>query len=503
MSMYNFRINSPWAMSMACGLVLAACSEGGSDAGDIDQASTVMRCNEIMYNAGTANALEWIEIQIDSGLALSSMLTSELRIEGAVEYAFPDSALAIGERIVVASDTAAFRAKYPIADYPVRLFGPFIGRLDNNAEVVEVKLTGTGDASCRYGSDAAWPNLAAGGGHSLVYIGGDASQPESYAASKVAGGTPGAADEYLAPLTVRVNEVRPLSTKGDAWVELYNTGTTTVDISGWLLADVADGTGGYALPKGTTLAAGAYLTITQAEWESTATFMPAQSGESVYLIQTVNGAATGITAGLTYPAVEAGMSAGIATLSTGNLTRGPLAQATSAAANSDLYMGPVYIAEIHYNPQDSAEAEYIEIASRSDAAVDLGSPASWVVSGINFTFPVGTTLPAKGRIMLVRAEDIASDTAAYRAALGIPTTVPIFAYSGKLSNRGEELVVQTPIIATTAGYAYTWSDVVLYEDEGAWPLAADGEGSSLVRSDPELAGSDPAAWSAATPTPGK
>jgi len=115
---------------------LAACSEGGSSTpGSADDPNvTTMRCNEVMYNVGGSSAdsaLEWIEVQIVSGPAIENMTSVQLRLEGAAEYTFPEGSLAVGERIVVANDTAAFRSKYPQTTYPVRLFGPFLGRLDN------------------------------------------------------------------------------------------------------------------------------------------------------------------------------------------------------------------------------------------------------------------------------------------------------------------------------------------------------------------------------------
>lgn len=66
-------------------------------------------------------------------------------------------------------------------------------------------------------------------------------------------------------VAVRINEVESNGgTPGD-WVELYNAGGTTVDLSGYVFKD-NDDTHNYTIPAGTTLAAGAYLTLEEAQF---------------------------------------------------------------------------------------------------------------------------------------------------------------------------------------------------------------------------------------------
>lgn len=61
-----------------------------------------------------------------------------------------------------------------------------------------------------------------------------------------------------------INEVRAT---GDDWIELMNTGTTTLDLSGLRVADLDETTGlpkvaeAVTVPAGTTLAPGAYLVV--------------------------------------------------------------------------------------------------------------------------------------------------------------------------------------------------------------------------------------------------
>ena len=59
-----------------------------------------------------------------------------------------------------------------------------------------------------------------------------------------------------------------------------------------------------------------------------------------------------------------------------------------------LAAGSVVINEINYNPPDKTKpTEFVELTNPGTTAVDL-SGASFV-NGIHYTFPAGTTLPAK------------------------------------------------------------------------------------------------------------
>jgi hypothetical protein len=81
-----------------------------------------------------------------------------------------------------------------------------------------------------------------------------------------ASATKGAINDCGTPaLTVRINEVESSGgTPGD-WVELINTGPSAVDLTGWVFRDNADGAG-YVLPPGSTIAAGGYLVLEEAQF---------------------------------------------------------------------------------------------------------------------------------------------------------------------------------------------------------------------------------------------
>ncbi|MCX7569940.1 lamin tail domain-containing protein [Tumebacillus sp. DT12] len=69
------------------------------------------------------------------------------------------------------------------------------------------------------------------------------------------GGTPGTVANIL------INEILPAPSKKytKEFVELYNPGTTAVDLSGWKIDDIQNGgSAAYTIPAGTTIAAGGY-----------------------------------------------------------------------------------------------------------------------------------------------------------------------------------------------------------------------------------------------------
>jgi len=78
-------------------------------------------------------------------------------------------------------------------------------------------------------------------------------------------------DEIYVPPTPEASEIvlNELMAKDPVtdidWIELYNAGDADVDISGYLLNDKADPTGGFAIPDGTTIAAKGYYLVDQNE----------------------------------------------------------------------------------------------------------------------------------------------------------------------------------------------------------------------------------------------
>ena len=484
-------------------MFLFACQQGGADPGEIieeqknDPKATKLQCNEVMYFAGEYDELEWIEIELVQGEDIKDMAEKLMRLEKAVEFQFPAEPLKVNEKIVVTNDTNAFRARYPVADYPVRLFGPFEGRLDNAGELVDIKISGKGDASCQFSPEPPWPTLAAGYGHSLIYIDGDESRPESYGASVAQGGYPGLEKQVVESIGVLVNEIMPSGTATNpGWVEIYNPTKNSIDISGWELTESIN-VSGFNLPANTIVEAEGFLVIEEADWADN--FYPPPNGGEVVLKQIVNGDWTGVTTGLSYPALAENQTAGVIELSDGNLSRSILKTATKGKANSEVFAGPIRISEFHYNPPE-AYAEYMELVNASEEDVVLTNP--WRIKGIAFTFDAADNyvVPPQGKLLMFRLDQAGSEEN-FRNMYNIPEDIICIPYEGRLSNRGELITLIMPITHAGGGIGLSWSDVVNYSDRGFWPGEADGYGKALKRVDLHASGEDSKNWVAADPAP--
>ncbi len=485
-----------------------------------DNAAPQMACSEIMYNAPDGSALEWIEVYIAGGMDMDNMQNFFLHLSGAVDYTFPAEPLKKGEYIVIANDLNLFKATYP--EFNGRLFGPWDNastvKLVNEGDVVNVKVQGEGDVSCAFSNEPPWPSLADGNGRSLVYVGGNAAQPNSWAASQVDGGTPGVGNDlWVAPTQVRINEIKPYEIENPSWIEVYNAGAQAVDLTGWTL-EVKRRKQTLTIKSGIVPPNG-YLVL-----DGTIAFdselIVAPDGGEFYL----RGPQEGDESSIWVPATNA--TSGVVDLSDGSTAQGPLAAATPGAKNSALQMGSLYINEIYYHPGSNPTDipfEFMEIVNGSDAPVSLYSSSvarGWKVEGINLEFSGGATIPAKGLILAIpeTLEDV--DMQAFgitnwgpnfvRASLSIPEDVQIVTYKGKLSNRAETIAIKEPFAkeedpSATGGYRYfyVWHDATLYSDNWEGLAEADGFGYSLHRVDVTTMGYEAKAWKGDVPTPGK
>ena len=519
--------------------LFSACSDSSSSGGDdpkgedsgYDQNSTeaggaYVMITEVMYNAPENSALEWVELKIIGGSAMSDMQYFNLHLDGAVTYYFPAEPLDTNEYIVVTNDPDLFKKTYK--DFKGRLFGPWekdvktdsIAKLSNEGDVIDVKLTGAGDVSCAFSKEPPWPSLADGNGSSLVFVGGNPSQASAWAASKKEWGNPGAADEYVSPITVRLNEIQPFVLGTDnGWVELYNSGDKEVDVTGWIFESKYKNAS-WTIKKGKVPAKG-YLVL-PADDESVfgEVIYLHTNGGSYYLYETVGGEKTGGESSLLLAASN--LSSGIIDVSDGSTAQGAMKKATKGAANEALKVGPLFIDEIYYHPMEGGAVpfEFMEIVNKADTAVNLyvtkkSKSKGWKVEGINMEFTSGTIVPAGGRVLLL-SDSLERDTGAIRSDYKIASDVQICLYKGKLSNRGETVAIKEPFDVVEwepsetdpatnllVQWYYDWSDATLYSDTWKGLEEADGYGKSLQRTDYTTMGYEASAWKAAEPTVGK
>ena len=212
-------------------LLALACLLGG-------RSLLAVTITEIHYNPpGSDSGLEFIELHNDGPTVVD---ISDWAFTAGVDFTFPRGTwIAGGGYLALCADETAFRAAYPNA----AVVGPFSGRLDSSGE--ELILSNNGGAQIvrlRYGDRGKWPSLPAGTGHTLSLRSPrlDPAEPESWTASALPGGTPGAPNFGAAGSAPDVEVIalgatwfykkgtQEFSNPVDAWKQL------TYDTTGWL-----------------------------------------------------------------------------------------------------------------------------------------------------------------------------------------------------------------------------------------------------------------------------
>ena len=178
--------------------------------------------SEIMFHAAPAvpesNAWEWVEL-CNKGTGAVSL--AGWKFSQGISFTFTNATLAPGGCLVVASDRAAFNARYPAV---ANVLGNWSGSLGNNGETIQLEnATGGNEDTVHYSAEGDWalrvagPNdlnhfgwkwfsEADGLGKSLELM--NLAMPnqhgQNWRPSVAAGGTPGA------PNSVRTNDIAPL-----------------------------------------------------------------------------------------------------------------------------------------------------------------------------------------------------------------------------------------------------------------------------------------------------
>jgi hypothetical protein len=148
---------------------------------------------------------------------------------------------------------------------------------------------------------------------------------------------------------------------------------------------------------------------------------------------------------------------------------------------------PFVISEIMYNPAvitvvtngatNNLSTEFLEIYNSNPFFEDL---SGFRVTGeIDFTFPKGTSLAGRARLVL------AKNPTEFQQYYQIPGTT-VLGYTGSLSRAG------TLQLRNNSGGVVFQVD---YDSNQPWPVGADGTGHSLVLARPSYGENDPSAWS--------
>lgn len=390
------------------------------------------------------------------------------RLAGDVEFTFPPGTrIPGGGYLLVAAAPADLKAVSGIDG----MLGPFEGSLANGGG--RLRLLGDRGAvllDLTYNDRAPWPELADGTGHSLVLLRpslGEAN-PGAWGASRVQGGSPGRPEavEINTGRELRINEWRMPDEAGSGFVELFNAGAEEADLGGLRLGRSPESMT-FAIPAGTRLAPGGFV---QFGWTQLG-FRPDPTGDTLLL-----GSADGsrfLDLARCRPQV-AGTSTG--RWPNGGAAVRVLPQPTPGAANARP-RPEVVINEIHHHPLSGEGGdEFVELFNPGTSALDLGS---WEFDeGISFVFPTGTRIPPGGYLVVARD--------AARLRLQHPEldgSQVVGDFQGKLTGRGERLVLSRPVtVRKDSGKYETVSAVVAearYADRDRWNHWSDAGGSSL------------------------
>lgn len=138
------------------------------------------------------------------------------------------------------------------------------------------------------------------------------------------------------------------------------------------------------------------------------------------------------------------------------------------------------ITEIMYDPADAAATNGLQFVELHNAGIVTEDLTGHRLTGdISYQFPAGTLLPANGYLV------VAKKPATFQSHYGAAALGP---FSGDLPNDGGTVRVVNEIGARILE--------VDYDTKGAWPVAADGAGHSLVLRRPSYGENDPRAWDA-------
>lgn len=465
-------------------------------------------------------------VEVHQTTTNSSDVVFGLTLDADITYGNPVSAtqLAPHEIALLTKNTAAFESRYGTGH---NIIGQYLGSLDNGGE--EIKLEDSSNSTIlEFDYNDTWYDITDGDGFSLTIIDVNDTNldiwddKDGWRPSTVAGGTPGADDKStLNPGDIVINELLAHSdTELYDWIELYNTTDRAINIGGWFLSDNNDDDPNrmkYEIAAGTIIDANDYIVFYEnlhfgnpADPGCNKPFQFSENGEIVYLQSGQGGALTGYYEDEDFGASQQDIAFGrYYKASTDNFNFVAMSSNTPGSRNAYPKVGPIVINEIMYNPDlpggspypDNDDYEYLELhnISGSSQLLEIGGIPWKFTDGIDFTFPLGTTIPADGYLLVVK------NPAAFNWRYGtIPGVTILGPYENdtKLSNGGEKVEISLPGDLEKGVRQYIRIDRVNYDDEGLWPTSPDGGGDSLTRKNSALYGNDVANWKAAAPSPG-
>ncbi|MBM97937.1 MAG: hypothetical protein CMJ77_02335 [Planctomycetaceae bacterium] len=504
-----------------------------------DMASSV-RITEINFNPydpttaelGSDDSLgnddfEFIELR-NIGQGTVNLL--QARMTDGVDFTFPAYELAAGEFGLIVRDAEAFAIRYG-DDLPV--IGEYEGRLSNGGESI-ILIDGKGNVvlDFEYDDSQQWPQSADGIGASLVLNAPLATptelfaKPDQWRGSTELGGSPGT--DSSPRVGVVVNEILantdPPNTASDS-IELHNVTAESISVGGWYISDSGNNLFKYQIPDGTTIPAGGYLVLDEANFNPNPLnpgplnfALSGARGDDVWVTTSADGQTVStFVDDVHFGATPNGESMGRWPNGQSNLA--PMLQPTFGQTNDRPRIGPLVISEIQYAPSEpllQAVIAYPELTTQDLEFIEIHNPTltpvdftNWRVrGGIDLNFEAGTELAAGETMVIVPFNPMSPEnqdrTTAFRLHYGLaPSVLLSGGFGGQLADQGERIELQrpdAPPLDEPNFIPHLWEDQVIYDNVAPWPLVATGE--SLQRLALNGFGNSPGQWQAAVPTPG-
>jgi hypothetical protein len=482
-----------------------------------------------------------IAVEVHQCDADSSDIVFGMTLDAEIESFTPVDTVILdpSEFALLTKHTAAFESRYGTGH---NIVGQYTGSLDNGGE--EIKLEdSTNSTILEFDYNDSWYDITDGDGFSLTIVDVNDTNldiwddKDGWRPSTVAGGTPGADDKStLKPGDIVINELLAHSDiEIYDWIELHNTTDKAVNVGGWFLSDSGVNDPNrmkYEIAAGTVIEPNGYVVFYEDQHFGdpeaagcNEPFALSENGETLYLQSGQGGVLTGYYQDEDFGASDPDVAFGRHyKASTDSFNFVAMSENTPGSANAYPKVGPIVINEIMYHPRDpnsgspfydDDDFEYVELHNIEDEAVtlqeydnELEIDVGWRFTdedeAIDFVFPLGTTIPPHGYLVLVK------DEGAFNYRYTVPGTVQILEWGdGKLNNGGEKVNLSKPGDMVGGTRYYIRVDRANYSDgshpvgEDPWPTEPDGTGQSLTRKVASDYGNDVANWEAAQPEPGQ
>ena len=486
-----------------------------------------LRITEIMFNPANSGG-EYIELKNIGPETISLYLC---HFTDGIDFTFPNMFLAPGETVLVVEDESEFLDHYGSSSVSFNIAGEFENGtgLSNGGEEIVLR-DAIGQEIHDFDYDDNYP-VSDGIGFSICIndpLNNDLEYwdvPSNWSPSAQLGGNPNE-DHGTVPLsygTIVINEVLAHSDTviGD-WIELHNTGLSSIDIGGWFLSDDKDQLKKYQIADGTVIPANAYIVFNQryhfgvdaSDAGVIEGFGLSEHGESVFLTSGEQGSITGeYSVFENFGATINGVTVGRHRLSDTADSAFDFVQLeapTLGASNAPALISKVIIKEIRYNAVNESDAlnEYIELFNRSSETIylyDTNNPSNtWkFTNGIEYTFPEGASIPSGGHILVTR-----TDPDIFRYLNNIPLSRPIYGpYTNALDNDKDTIELLIPGTPEANFVPYIVAEKISYSDGSdtsldLWPNEPDTfEGFSLQRESYDAYPNSPFNWLGSEITP--